>query len=57
MTIDLDHNELTDAELIEHLRRSASIWFKNHDLLALEELIRRFYGVKNVRRRADAPAE
>jgi hypothetical protein len=34
--------ELTDAELIEQLRRCASVWFKNFDLLMLEELIRRF---------------
>jgi hypothetical protein len=31
----------TDA-LIVRLRRAASIWFKNDDLLLLEELIRRF---------------
>jgi hypothetical protein len=54
---EMDHNEMTDAELVESLRRSASIWFKDADLLAMEELIRRFYGVKNVRRRANAPAE
>jgi hypothetical protein len=33
---------MSDEELIEHLRRAASIWFKNDDLLLLEELIRRY---------------
>jgi hypothetical protein len=33
--------DLTDAELVEKLRRAAMIWFKNSDLLLLEELIRR----------------
>lgn len=36
------HSSMTDEALIEHLRRIASIWFKNADLLALEELIRRY---------------
>lgn len=31
-----------DDDLIDHLRRAASVWFKNSDLLLLEELIRRF---------------
>ena len=34
--------DLSDRELVEHLRRAASIWFKNDDLLLLEELIRRY---------------
>lgn len=33
---------MTDAELIDQLRKAASIWFKNSDLLLLEELIRRY---------------
>ena len=33
---------LTDAALIEHLRRAAATWFKNSDLLLLEEFIRRY---------------
>lgn len=33
---------MTDDELIEQLRRAASIWFKNSDLLLLEEFIKRF---------------
>jgi hypothetical protein len=33
---------MTDAELISHLRRAASTWFKNSDLLLLEELIKRY---------------
>ena len=30
-------------DLIAQLRKAASIWFKNSDLLLLEELIRRVY--------------
>jgi hypothetical protein len=41
---------MTDKELIEELRRAASIWFKNSDLLLLEEMIRRYQ-----RRRASEP--
>jgi hypothetical protein len=37
---------MTDDELIEILRRAASIWFKNDDLLLLEELIRRYKRTK-----------
>ena len=33
---------MTDAELIEGLRRAAGIWFKNSDLLLLEELVKRY---------------
>ena len=33
---------MSDEELIEALRRAASIWFKNSDLLLLEEFIRRY---------------
>jgi hypothetical protein len=33
---------LTDEVLIADLRRAAGTWFKNSDLLALEELIRRY---------------
>ncbi len=33
---------LTDDELINSLRRCASIWFKNSDLLLLEEFIKRY---------------
>lgn len=35
--------KLTDLDLIEQLRRAASVWFKNDDLLLLEELIRRYH--------------
>jgi hypothetical protein len=38
--------KITDSELIDRLRRAASIWFKNEDLLLLEELIRRFHYAK-----------
>jgi hypothetical protein len=33
---------VSDDELIAQLRKAASIWFKNTDLLLLEELIKRF---------------
>jgi hypothetical protein len=33
---------LTDETLIADLRKAAATWLKNSDLLALEELIRRF---------------
>jgi hypothetical protein len=29
-------------DLIEQLRKAGSVWFRNDDLLLLEELIRRF---------------
>lgn len=35
-------SEMTNTELIERLRRAAGIWFKNADLLLLEEFIKRF---------------
>ena len=34
--------QMTNAELIERLRRAAAIWFKNGDMLLLEELIKRW---------------
>ena len=34
---------MNDEDLIEALRRAASIWFKNQDLLLLEEFIRRYH--------------
>jgi len=34
--------DLPDTNLIEALRRAAATWFKNSDLLLLEELIRRY---------------
>jgi hypothetical protein len=39
---DMAEARLTDEELIEQLRRAAATWFKNSDLLLLEEFIRRF---------------
>jgi len=39
--------DLSDAELVEHLRRAAAVWFKNTDLLLLEELIRRYARATN----------
>jgi hypothetical protein len=32
----------SDEELVEALRKAASIWFRNDDLLLLEELIKRY---------------
>ena len=40
---------LPDSELVERLRRAAGTWFKNTDLLLLEELIRRFRQPMEVR--------
>jgi hypothetical protein len=34
--------DLPDDEIVEQLRRAASIWFRNEHLLLLEELIRRY---------------
>jgi hypothetical protein len=36
-------SELSTEALVERLRKAASIWFKNDDLLLLEELIRRLH--------------
>jgi hypothetical protein len=38
-----DFSSLSTATVVERLRKAASIWFKNDDLLLLEELIRRLY--------------
>lgn len=35
--------DLSDAELIMQLRNSAAVWFKDSDLLLLEEFIKRFH--------------
>jgi hypothetical protein len=39
-------NDLTDSALISSLRKAASTWFRNYDLLLLEELIRRYEQAK-----------
>lgn len=39
-------DQMTDAELVALLRRAAQIWFKNTDLLLLEELISRYRRTK-----------
>jgi hypothetical protein len=39
-------DDQTDNDLIDQLRKAASIWFKNADLLLLEELIRRFHRLR-----------
>ena len=39
----MDQRNLPLEELIDQLRRAAATWFKNSDLLLLEELIRRIY--------------
>lgn len=36
------HENKTDAELIDRLRQLGAQWFKNEDLLMLEELIWRY---------------
>ena len=36
------HEDKTNAQLIERLRELGALWFKNNDLLILEELIWRF---------------
>jgi hypothetical protein len=40
---------MKDEDLIAALRRAASIWFKNTDLLLLEEFIRRFERLKKAK--------
>jgi len=35
----MNYQELPTSDLIARLRRAASIWFKNDDLLLVEELI------------------
>lgn len=42
------HPTLSDQELIDALRRAAGIWFKNTDLLLLEEFIKRYNYLKGV---------
>jgi len=37
-----NHTALSDAQLITHLRQLASMWFKDADILVLEELIKRY---------------
>lgn len=33
---------MSDGQLVAELRHAAAVWFKNTDLLLLEELIRRY---------------
>lgn len=42
--------DLSTEDLVTQLRRSAAIWFKNDDLLLLEELIRRMYRLQTKER-------
>ena len=37
----MNYRELPTSDLIARLRRAAATWFKNDDLLLVEELIRR----------------
>lgn len=37
----MTHRDMPLADLVAHLRHAGSVWFKNYDLLLLEELIRR----------------
>jgi len=46
----------SDDELIAHLRRCASIWFKNIDLILLEDFIRRFERLKTENEKCKAKA-
>ncbi len=46
----------TDEELVEHLRRVAAIWFKNIDLILLEDFIRRFERLKTENEKCKAKA-
>ena len=38
----IEVQKLTDNELMNHLKHLAALWFKNSDILLLEELFRRF---------------
>lgn len=38
----MDPRQMTALELIALLRKAASVWFRNTDMMAQEELIRRF---------------
>jgi hypothetical protein len=40
-------SNISDSNLIEQLRKAASTWFKNSDLLLLEELIRRYHKARS----------
>lgn len=40
-------SSLTDDELFDALKRLASMWFKNSDILILEELFRRYKHAKS----------
>jgi hypothetical protein len=43
---DMAYSDLSNEALIEQLRRAAATWFKNSDLLMLEEFILRFNRLK-----------
>ena len=49
----ITYQGMDDQALVDHLRRAASIWFKNSDLLLLEELIRRYVRLGSQRRHAN----
>jgi hypothetical protein len=38
----IDARPLSDKDLIDRLRRCGAVWFKNDDIMLLEELIRRY---------------
>lgn len=44
--IDKSLSDLTDDELFDALKRLAAMWFKNSDILILEELFRRYNRAK-----------
>ena len=47
------HETKTDDDLIERLRQLGAQWFKNEDLLALEELIWRYNNARKARTAAE----
>lgn len=40
--------DISTEVLIMHLRQAASVWFKNDDLLKLEEIFRRLIELENM---------
>lgn len=44
----IPNHELPLKDLIEQLRKAGSIWFRNSDLLLLEELIRRSHQLQRM---------
>ncbi len=49
----MNERDLSDDELFDKLKHLASMWFKNSDILILEELFRRYNQAK---RKANEPS-